>query len=172
VIFVDASRGAAVLWGRAYPARRAVEGLAAREFSATAIAAVDTLLDLSHGTIEVIGDGILAELVGRLLPERARVGPTAIVETSGSPTAVRDALRRSDPLGTVVLAAPPTASSVELATYADLHVPGTLVVGVPWRDNPPDEQTSPELVAMALDHLAPVTLGTPLPDAPWYRLVA
>lgn len=161
-----------MLWGRAYASTTAVEELAATEFAATAVAAMDTLADVPHGAIEVVGDGILAALVRHILPDRTLVGPTAIVETSGSPVAVRDALRRSDPLGTVLLAAPPTHSSVELPTYTDLHVRGAVVVGVPWHGNPTDHQTSPELVAMALDQLAYVTLGTGLPRAPWYRLVA
>lgn len=172
-IFIDASSRVAVLWGRAYALTTAVEELAAREFAATAIAAMDTLAEVPHGAVEVIGDGILAALTRQILTDRApTVGPSAIVETSGSPAAVRDALRRSDPLGTVLLTAPPTHASVELATYSDLHVRGALVVGIPWHGNPTDHHTSPELVAMALDQLVDVTLGTPLPRAPWYRLVA
>ena len=144
--------------------------VAAEEFAATAFAAAEVLGTVAHGLVEVSGDGVLATLVRHLVRGVDGPGPGAIIETSGSPAAFRDALHRSDPLGTVVLAGPPCETSVELPTYHDLHVRGTVVVGVPWRGNPSHE-TPPELVALARDQLASAEIGVPLPDAPWIRLV-
>ncbi|HWI08496.1 MAG TPA: hypothetical protein VNT54_13390 [Solirubrobacteraceae bacterium] len=81
--------------------------------------------------VEVGGDGPLAQaLRARLGPRGAVAGarPMAIVETTGDPAAIQEALRRVEDLGTVVLAGPPPGPAA-LDLYADLHVRGLTLVG-------------------------------------------
>ena len=87
-----------------------------------------------EGAVEVTGDSELArELRERLASRSPQRGlpPDAIVETTGEPDVVRAALERVDDLGTVVLAGPVADAAVSLDLYADLHVRGLTVVGVP-----------------------------------------
>lgn len=87
-----------------------------------------------EGAVEVTGESDLARgLRDRLASRSPREGlpPASIVETTGEPDAVRGALERVDDLGTVVLAGPIAEGAVSLDLYADLHVRGLTVVGVP-----------------------------------------
>ena len=98
---------------------------------ATARAAMDALSGAHHGVIEVVGDGPLAEALREMVDARPRRdGPSVIIDASGESSALRDALQRSDELGTVILAAPPVDETVDVATYADLHLRGVVVRGV------------------------------------------
>ena len=86
------------------------------------------------GAVEVTGSGPLAAEVRRLLgarPSQAGGAPAAVVETTGERAAVAEALRRVATLGTVVLAGPVPSAPVTLDLYADLHVRGLTVVGLP-----------------------------------------
>jgi hypothetical protein len=79
-----------------------------------------------RGRVEVVGDGPLAETL------RDRVGtgdgakqaraPTVIIDTTGSPERIRDALRRLNDLGTLVLAHEVSGGDVSMNLYADLHL--------------------------------------------------
>ena len=81
--------------------------------------------------VDVVGDGALAARLRESLPAPSSTGaPDAIVETTGDPAAIADALRRLDDLGTLVLAGPAPRGPVALDLYADLHVRGLTVVGV------------------------------------------
>lgn len=87
-----------------------------------------------EGAVEVTGASELAgRLRGRLADRPVAAGrpPAAIVETTGEPDAIRGALERVDDLGTVVLAGPIAEDTVALDLYADLHVRGLTVIGVP-----------------------------------------
>ena len=87
-------------------------------------------------SIEVTGDGPLAHALREMLGSAADPGtgdarPAVVVETTGSPEAIRAALERVADLGTIVLAGPVAAAPVALDAYPDLHVRGLTVVGVP-----------------------------------------
>jgi threonine dehydrogenase-like Zn-dependent dehydrogenase len=94
--------------------------------------AVEAAVAARPAWVEVLGEGDLAESL------RARLGalaagqsqPGAVIETTGEPDAIADALKRVADLGTVVLAGPPSADAGALDLYADLHVRGLTLVGL------------------------------------------
>lgn len=91
------------------------------------------LLDLvatCKGPVEVVGAGEVAEAVRAAVGRDAGDDPATIVETTGTPEALADALARVRTLGTVVLAGPPPSTGVDLDVYADLHVRGLTLIGV------------------------------------------
>lgn len=99
--------------------------------ASAAVAAVDAV-----APVEVVGAGPLADEVRRLLAVSARLGtsdvrPAAVIETTGEPAAIAAALARVDHLGTVVLAGPGAPGSIPLDLYADLHVRGLILMGLP-----------------------------------------
>jgi threonine dehydrogenase-like Zn-dependent dehydrogenase len=87
------------------------------------------LAALGTDAAEVVGAGALADALRARLPAPA-APPAAIVDTTGDPAAIADALARVDDLGTVVLAGPVPEGTVALDLYADVHVRGLTVVGV------------------------------------------
>ena len=83
-------------------------------------------------SIEVTGSGPLADLLRRELtvgPSPAEA-PEAVVETTGTPEGIREALTRVADLGVVVVAGPLPDGPVSLDLYSDLHVRGLSLVGV------------------------------------------
>lgn len=97
--------------------------------AAAAVAALSAV----DGPVDVVGTGPLADGVRRLLGELGRladsdVTPTAVIETTGEPTALAAALERGDDLGTVVLAGPTPPVPISLELYADLHVRGLVPI--------------------------------------------
>ncbi|MEV4380193.1 hypothetical protein [Streptosporangium sp. NPDC049644] len=129
VVFAD---GGDSPWGCGFPSTGDARVRAASEWVATACAAVGRAREGGVRAAEVVGTGVLASLVRRALPEAGGRVPDVIVDTTGSARAVADALSRVARLGTVVLAARPTASALMVRTYQDVHVRGLTVVGVPW----------------------------------------
>ena len=114
--------------------------------SDAAIQAIVGALPAGEEPVEVLGDGPLARaLRARLRLEATVLAPDArpavIVETTGDAAAIGAALARVADLGTVVLAGTCGAGSapVALDLYADLHVRGLTVVGVPL----PGEESDP-----------------------------
>jgi hypothetical protein len=100
---------------------------------------VDAVLAaLGTDAAEVVGAGPLADALRARLAAPA-APPAAIVDTTGDAAAIADALARVDDLGTVVLAGPPPDGPVALDLYADVHVRGLTVAGVPpgADDGPP-----------------------------------
>ena len=98
------------------------------------VAAVLAALADVDGAVEVVGDDAsAAELRAALADRLCQPGtaPAAIVETSGDGQAVTAAMSRVADLGTLVLAGPPPRAPVALDLYADLHVRGLVIVGVP-----------------------------------------
>jgi hypothetical protein len=96
---------------------------------------VVAVIGAAPGPVEVLGDGPFARALRARLGAGAPAGdarPAVVVETSGDPAAIGAALARVDDLGTVVLAGPAAvAEPVALDLYADLHVRGLTLVGVP-----------------------------------------
>jgi len=86
------------------------------------------------GEVAVTGGGQLADAL------RSRLGPRiapehdpvrAVIDTTGDPEVIAASLARLDDLGTLVLARPATPGPAALDLYADLHVRGLTVVGIP-----------------------------------------
>ena len=90
------------------------------------------LAALGTDAAEVVGAGALADALRARL-RAPGTPPAAIVDTTGDPAALADALARVDDLGTVVLAGPPPGEPVALDLYADLHVRGLTLIGVASR---------------------------------------
>lgn len=94
------------------------------------------MIPFDGGHVEVVGASPFADELRALLGDRTRPAhpdarPTAIIEASGAEGALESALKRVGDLGTVVLAGP--AKPNELDLYADLHVRGLTLIGVPSR---------------------------------------
>jgi hypothetical protein len=140
----------------------AAAGAAFAALAAEAAGAVPTLA----APIEVLGNGIVAEQIRRSLGLADGSGddqpPAAIVDATGAPDALRDATRRLDDLGTLVLVGEPAGRAMSLNLYPDVHVRGLRLVGV----------GRPRLgTAQAVDEPpVPVGLDARLPPARWYRL--
>jgi hypothetical protein len=148
---------------------------AAHAFAAVAEAVVEVLRGQPAGRVEVAGNGLLARLVRTPLGTRAASGPgdvppVAIVDTSGSPERIADALRRLDELGTLVLAGQASGTDLRLNLYTDLHRRSLTVAGVPapvLDGNPPDNRQPPPDWAQAECRRVPVGARVP-PGACWY----
>jgi hypothetical protein len=140
-----------------------------------AVAALD-----GAGSATVVGTGTVARQVRRLLaargvPEPEDAAPDAIVETTGDPTSIAEALRHAASLGTIVLVGEPLGRDASFDLYSDLHVRGLTLVGVARPLPAAPGQTAalavlPDAVRAELVHAVP---GEVLPPgAGWYRLGA
>jgi hypothetical protein len=91
------------------------------------------------GPVEVVGEGSLAVRIRRHLADsgagQTTTRPSVIVETTGSPDCIVDALQRLDDLGTLVLTRETHGCDIALDLYADLHLRSLTIVGLSgWRD--------------------------------------
>jgi hypothetical protein len=148
---------------------------AAHAFWIAAVAVAD-LLGQPDGPVEVAGDGLLARLMRLRLQAASRPGaepPVAIVDTSGSPERIVDALKRLDELGTLVLAGQASGPDPRLNLYTDLHRRSLTVAGVPapmLNGGPPDGWEPP--LDWAQVEPSRVSVGTRIrPGASWYVVV-
>jgi hypothetical protein len=118
-----------VAGGEAAPQR------AAQAFTDAARHVLDLLRERPVGPVEVAGNGLLAHLIRASLDVQAaapgEVPPAAIVDTSGDPPRISDALRRLAELGILVLAGQSRARDLTLNLYTDLHRRSLTVVGAP-----------------------------------------
>ena len=62
--------------------------------------------------VEVLGDGLLAERLRETLERAGDGAPAVVVDTTGDPRRIADALGRLDHLGVLVLAGPTTDEPV------------------------------------------------------------
>lgn len=151
------------LWGRVYPAAADADRRAAAEFVATAHAAFAAARTGSHA-VAVTGTGLLATLVGDLLPPGGE-RPEVVIDTTGSPEEIRLAVATLPRLGCLVLAGPPSVTELDLATYRDIHVRGLTVIGVPWAPSTgrpgEDEAIDAALEVLRPDGLWCVVSGEP-----------
>jgi threonine dehydrogenase-like Zn-dependent dehydrogenase len=168
-VFVDSSPSDGGLWARSFESSKRVDGLAAAEFVATAMRAVAAARGAVDGPVQVIGTGLLGQLIAQQLTGgAAEAHPSAVIDATGTAASVQRALSLVESLGTVVLAAPVAAPVLPVTGYADVHKRGLTVVGVPWATEPVD--VTEELVEFALAKLQQARDGEPAPAAPWYRV--
>jgi hypothetical protein len=83
------------------------------------------------GPVEVTGDGEVAAAVRAAVGAGAAMetAPACIVETTGRPEVIERSRARQADLGLLVQAGAPQPLTIDL--YADVHVRGLRVVGVP-----------------------------------------
>lgn len=131
----------------------------------------------ASGRTEVIGKGVVAAMVRRLVPRSRGEGSgddgplRTIVDTTGDPAVLEAATNRLADLGTLVLAGEPLGRRLSLDLYPDVHRRGLRLVGVA----PP--LADPMVLVHACDGVVaeppvPVSSGSPLAPATWYRLSA
>ena len=105
--------------------------------SSTRSALVEQLLWLlrtcPNGPVEVIGDDDLAASLDERLPERkvevSTTSPVVVIDATGSPERIREALRRLDNLGTLVLACG-VLGGIITNLYTDLHLRSLTIVAM------------------------------------------
>lgn len=166
VAFIDSGESEE-LWGRVYPAVHDAAQRAATEFAMTAASAAEAVTSGCCGQVSVMGNGLMAQLVGLALAGYVGRGPRAVIDTSGSPSRISAAIADMDALGIMVLAAPPAAEHMDLRTYADLHSRGLTVAGVPWAPSAPAVDIIADLASYALRALGQAQRGQ-APSAAWY----
>jgi hypothetical protein len=150
---------------------------AAHAFATAARHVVELLSVQPDRPVEVAGNGLLAHLIRAPLGGRATIGlgegpPVAVVDTSGSPARIADALRRLDELGTLILAGQARGRDLTLNLYTDLHRRSLTITGVPapvLNGPPPDGWRLPVHVALAEPRRV-VARTNVLPGAVWYLL--
>jgi threonine dehydrogenase-like Zn-dependent dehydrogenase len=145
---------------------------------AAAAAPILSALDGIAGPVEVHGSGALAALLGsQLVPGTASEArrPAAVVDLTGEPSVLQDALRRLDDLGTLVLVAGGPTRAVDVDLYPDVHRRGLILRGSPGLTaNEPTWSIPQELesaAAILVNELVEVEVGVaPARSAQWYRL--
>ena len=95
------------------------------------VEAVTSVVPPDAAPVEVLGEGAAAAQLREALGRPGDGRPAVVVDTTGDPARIADALERLDDLGTLVLAGPTPSGPVPLDLYSDLHVRGLTVVGVP-----------------------------------------
>jgi hypothetical protein len=139
-----------------------VAGTALYGVAEDAVAALDKA---ALKCVHVIGVGAVAAAVRTLLAARqvetnSGEPPSAIIDTTGAPTAVIEATKRVASLGTVVLAGEPLDRALTADLYPDIHVRGLRVIGVKRPCGPrlsgvaPEKQSLPEPLRGTLVHVS------------------
>jgi hypothetical protein len=128
----------------------------------------DALADASSD-MEVTGDGAVARSLRRLhCASQPVASPSTIVDLTGDPAVIRDALGRLEDLGTLLLGRDPVGT-LDLDLYQDVHVRGLRVVGV----GRPRHRRCPTSVPADVGAPIEAVLGQPIADgAAWYRVSA
>jgi threonine dehydrogenase-like Zn-dependent dehydrogenase len=94
---------------------------------------VDLLRDHPSGVVEIAGSAQLARRLraelGPRVAEDETACPIAVIDATGSPHLIRDALRRIADHGVLVLTAALAPSTWELDYYQDLHLRNLTIVG-------------------------------------------
>ena len=128
----------------------------------------------SAESVVVMGSGTVARQIRRVLAMWGTAPceeppPAVVVEATGAPRSIANALREVRTLGTIVLVGDQLARACTLDLYSDLHVRGLRLVGLARR--PPAEPEDTRLPDPVRAELARVTPGMVLPKgAGWYRV--
>lgn len=149
--------------------------VASHDPDATAAAALltvaqDAAAAAKPGSVDVVGAGMLAQLV-RLVTDGASERPHAIVDTTGDPAAIASALERVADLGTVVLAGESLGRRADLDLYCSVHVRGLTLVGIAGPVAAGAPATDTAMLAECRRALVPARFGEPAPSGgAWYRI--
>jgi len=101
------------------------------------IEAAGAAASAGEGPCVVLGSGPAAERLRSRVETAgadAQAPPGVVVETTGTVEGLQEALAMVRDLGTVVLAGPAPAEGAVIDLYADLHLRGLTVIGVPDDD--------------------------------------
>ncbi|MGH3112014.1 MAG: hypothetical protein ACRDOP_00935 [Gaiellaceae bacterium] len=156
------------------------DAVAAKALLAVADNAVRAVERRPEGSVIVTGSGLVARLArARLGPDLARDDyptPTAAIDATGDPDVITSVLGRVSELGTVALAGEAAGRVLDLNLYADVHLRGLRVVGIPAplaAASFVDEDADARLLEDARAALTRVRPGESLPPrAAWYRVSA
>lgn len=138
-------------------------------FAEFAAHAVEAVAGVDPAAVEVVGRGVIALEVRRLLRQADGAPrldqPAAVVETTGEPQAVVEATRRLKSGGVLVLAGQALGRRLDLNLYPDIHVRALRIVGAgsiaaDARARAVSPAIAPELVP----------LGESLRPAAWFRV--
>jgi hypothetical protein len=163
--------GSGIRWNDGAPSTLSGEpdAIAAAALQAVAAEAVSRVPD-DGLPVEVLGDGLVAAEVRRLLPPTGGgegTRPRCVIDTTGDPEAIAEALGELEDRGTLVAAGPLGSRTFPLNLYADVHLRALRIVGV-----------APPLASGAVPDPAGTPVATPvtvMPGAPigagqWFRL--
>jgi threonine dehydrogenase-like Zn-dependent dehydrogenase len=101
---------------------------------------LELLVSCRAGPVEVVGDDLVARSLRERVPASVGVGdpgvsadpkPAVVIDATGSPDSIREALHRLRDLGTLVLTRPmDRGAAVNMNLYTDLHFRSLTVVGM------------------------------------------
>jgi hypothetical protein len=158
------------LWGRTFILEAGVDRRAVAEFVDTAHACAAVAEGVGAKALAVIGEGLLAQLIRRVVRVDVCAESDVVVDTTGLPSRILSAVRALPRLGCLVLAAPPRIGDMELGTYADVHVRGLSIVGVPWTSGSTRSAEARDCVDAVLASMASTSPDRPSRRAPLYML--
>ena len=113
------------------------------------------------GSVEVVGDGVLANAVRASRAATSTEPLAAIIDTTGDAAKIVEALHRLPAGGTLVLASWPPQAAVNVDPYIDLHRPGVLVT------TPKPTDTS---IDVELPGPVDAAINTTLPAGTWFHI--
>lgn len=152
------------------------DAVAAAALEAVARAAAERVPEASLGAVDVLGTGLVAGEIRRLLRARGAAAPAGgkkrlrcCVDATGDPAVIQEALSGLDDLETMIVAGPLAGRTFTMDMYPDLHVRGLHLVGI----GPPlSDGTTPSPTAGA--SAPPVACGPtgPFAGGTWFRIDA
>jgi hypothetical protein len=153
--------------------------LAAAALLGVAREAAAAVADGVRGPIEVVGVGLIATHVRRLVAGAVLHDgdiPGTIIDATGDPELIRAALERVSELGTVVLAGETSGRTLDVDLYSTVHKRGLVVAGIAPPLQVLDRATadvSAADLAFCRDALGDASAGARVSDdALWYRIAA
>jgi hypothetical protein len=126
-------------------------------------------------SVKVLGDGLVATEARLLLDTRAGSAPGqgerpgCVIDATGDPDAILNALGELDDLGTLVAAGPLGDRPFPINLYAHVHLRGLHVVGVA---PPLADGRLPERLGAPAAPPASAAPGEPLGTGKWFRVAA
>ncbi len=140
---------------------------AAVVLEAVARAVVEIAAACDAETVDVVGRGLIASRIRTALSAVGGAGPVdVVVDATGDPTNIRDALVRLRDHGTLVLAGQSGRMSLDL--YPDVHRRGLNLIGAP---HPLDAIAETWTPVPSFEPPTSISLGEPPPPgARWYRV--
>lgn len=125
-----------------------------------AAAALEAAGSRTH--VEVVGSGVLANVIRRAVTEPGEQPTAALIDTTGNAEQIADALARLPAGAVLVLAAWAPQPTIAVDPYTDLHRPGVLVRT--------PTATASDLPGVEVGDPVSATYGQPLPAGEWFVL--